>query len=208
MAKHSEVEIKLPVADPAAMRRLLRRAGLRLRTRRTLETNVVYDTPGGHLRESGLLLRLRGYGGAAILTFKGPPQPGRHKTREERECAVADPLAMAAILEHLGFRPAFYYEKFRTIFAPGRSPNHAALDETPIGDFLELEGSPSWIDRTAHRLGFAPSDYITASYGRLYLDLCGDAGIQSNRMAFPKQNPRRPKAISVVRSDYKGRKHS
>lgn len=202
MPKHSEVEIKLPVADPAAMRRALLRLGLRTHTRRTIERNVVYDTSRGSLRAAGHLLRLRQYGRDVIVTYKGPQMPGRHKVREEREVLVGDADAFHAILDRLGFRPAFYYEKYRTFF--GRpSANHAALDETPIGDFLELEGSPSWIDSTARRLGFQPSDYITASYGRLFLDYCEAKGIESNRMEFARKHTLSPKANTVVRKFHK-----
>ena len=44
------------------------------------------------------------------------------------------------------------------------------IDETPIGTFLELEGEPEWIDRTAALLGFTTGDYVTASYASLYLE--------------------------------------
>jgi adenylate cyclase class 2 len=42
------------------------------------------------------------------------------------------------------------------------------VDETPIGNFAELEGTGEWIDRAAARLGIEPGDYITLSYGRLF----------------------------------------
>jgi len=42
------------------------------------------------------------------------------------------------------------------------------VDETPIGDFAELEGTPAWIDRVAAGLGVKPSEYMTLSYGRLF----------------------------------------
>jgi len=51
---------------------------------------------------------------------------------------------------------------------PGQ-PGKALVDETPVGNFLELEGPPDWIDRTARRLGFRPGDYSLASYRDLYL---------------------------------------
>ena len=62
----------------------------------------------------------------------------------------------------------------------------ATLDETPIGMFMELEGTPTWIDRTARKLGFGQPDYITASYGRLYLDWCREHGVKPGNMVFPK----------------------
>ena len=61
------------------------------------------------------------------------------------------------------------------------------LDQTPIGDFLELEGAPRWIDRTARTLGFSSADYITASYGRLYLDYCVENGVEPGNMVFTKR---------------------
>jgi adenylate cyclase class 2 len=42
------------------------------------------------------------------------------------------------------------------------------LDETPIGDFLELDGPSYWIDETAARLGFSGEEYVTCSYYTLY----------------------------------------
>jgi adenylate cyclase class 2 len=197
MPSHAEVEIKLPVDDRSAVRRRLLAIGLRVRSRRALERNMVYDTPAGELRSTGRLLRLRRYGPASVLTFKGPPRSGRHKVREEREVAVADPAGFAAILERLGYRPVFYYEKYRTVFGGARA-GQAALDETPIGDFLELEGAPRWIDSTARRLGYQPADYITASYGSLYLDFCEETGAQPDRMAFGSPISGRSKVNSVV----------
>ena len=46
----------------------------------------------------------------------------------------------------------------------------AELDETPIGDFLELEGERRAIDRSARLLGYGPADYIARSYGALYME--------------------------------------
>ena len=87
-----------------------------------------------------------------------------------------------AIVERLGYRRVFRYEKYRTEFHQPRRAGVAMLDETPVGVFLELEGTPHWIDRTARRLGFQESDYITASYGRVYLDWCAANGMPHRRI--------------------------
>ena len=76
--------------------------------------------------------------------------------------------AFVEILERLGYRPSFAYEKFRTTFKSPGEDGIVTLDETPIGDFLELEGPGYWIDQTDVRLGFGPADYITSSYAALY----------------------------------------
>ena len=75
------------------------------------------------------------------------------------------------MLSRLDFIPTFRYEKFRTEYHRAGETGVATLDETPIGVYLELEGAPAWIDRSARRLGFAESDYSTASYYGLYVGL-------------------------------------
>lgn len=178
----TEVEIKLPLASIAEGRRRLREAGFRLARRRVFEANTVFDDARGTLSRAGALLRIREVNGRGLLTYKGPARPGRHKSREEIETAFEDPAVMRAILERLGFRPAFRYEKYRAEYTDGEGM--ATLDETPIGCFAELEGAPAWIDRTARRLGFGPSDYITASYYRLYREHCARRRRPVRHMVF------------------------
>jgi hypothetical protein len=67
----------------------------------------------------------------------------------------------------MGLRPWFRYEKYRSTYRlPGFSELLVELDETPIGDFLELEGECGAIDRCAVLLGFRPADYIVKSTAR------------------------------------------
>lgn len=179
-----EIEIKLPIPDAECGRLLLDRAGYRVRRPRVFESNVVFDTPRQDLRARGELLRLRTVGRHYTLTFKGPPGPGPHKDREELEVEVAEAAPFEQILSRLGMVPVFRYEKYRTEYQQPGSPGTATLDETPIGAFLELEGPPAWIDRSAAGLGFGPSQYVTASYGRLYLDYCKKNNVKSPDMLF------------------------
>lgn len=179
-----EVEIKLAAPDALSARRLLRNAGFRVARRRVFESNTVFDTADRSLRERCLLLRVRETPGASTLTFKGAPLTAKHKTREELEVSLSSAAGCARILERLGFEPAFRYEKYRTEFRFPGTAGMATLDETPIGVYLELEGSPRWIDRMARRLGFREQDYITASYGRLYLEWCAGRRIEPSHMVF------------------------
>jgi adenylate cyclase class 2 len=176
-----ETEIKLPLkAGPESVRRLLQEHGYRTIAPRTLQVDQVYDFPDRALRESGRLLRLRSEivdpekhppeKTAAIITYKGPVLPGLHKSREELETFAADGATFQQILARLGLVPTFRYEKFRSTFQAAGEPGLVELDETPIGDYLELEGPGYWIDRTALRLGFSPKDYVVASYASLYRD--------------------------------------
>jgi len=172
------------VPDVASARKLLRQAGFRVSRARVFEANTVFDSEDSALRSSSRLLRIRTAGRVATLTYKGPPLVGRHKSREELETTVADAGRLTEIVKRLGFQPTFRYEKYRTEFHQPRRAGVAMLDETPAGVYLELEGTPHWIDLTARRLGFQESDYITASYGRLYVDWCAANGRAPGDMTF------------------------
>jgi adenylate cyclase class 2 len=165
-----ETEIKIPVKDGAEAARLLIEAhGYAAVGPRALQVDQVFDTPDGALKQSRRLLRVRSENEASILTYKGPPDAtSPHKSREELETSAENGSTLKQILDRLGFVPSFRYEKYRTTFRAQDEPGLVALDETPIGVYLELEGPGYWIDRTALRLGFTPRDYVTASYAALY----------------------------------------
>ena len=160
----TETEIKLPAGDAGAARRLLRSVGFRVHKPRVFEDNVILDSAGLKLRRAGALVRVRQAGGEATVTYKGRAMAGRHKVREEIETRVADASEITEIAARLGLTPKFRYQKYRTEFRQARGGGVATLDETPIGVFLELEGPPAWIDRTARRLGYEEADYVTESY--------------------------------------------
>jgi adenylate cyclase class 2 len=179
-----ETEIKLAVKDARSARRRLREAGFVVSRPRVFEVNTVLDTPELGLRASSRLLRIRQAGKVATVTFKGVPEIGKHKSREELELEISNAATMTSIMERLGYHRVFRYEKYRTEFRQPRRAGIAMLDETPLGVYLELEGTPHWIDLSARRLGFQESDYITASYGRVYLDWCAATGCKPGDMTF------------------------
>ena len=166
-----ETEIKFRVNDLPALARRLAAAGFRLQTPRSFERNILYDTPDRRMRARTEILRIRSYAGHWTLTHKRLPSAGvpgedRHKHRVETETLIAHGAALAELFLSLGLVAAFRYEKWRTEWTD--ADGHCVIDETPIGNYAELEGSPAWIDRTALRLGVDPSAYITLSYGRLF----------------------------------------
>jgi adenylate cyclase class 2 len=165
-----ETEIKIKLDDESGFSAGLQTAGFRLVTPRSFESNVLYDTPDRRMRAHTEILRIRNYAGRCLMTHKRLPDSGvgedRHKHRIETETEVSDGEALAAVFVSLGLTPAFRYEKWRTEWSDGEG--HCVVDETPIGNYAELEGSPEWIDRTAARLGIDPSQYMTLSYGRLF----------------------------------------
>src|SRR5580693_1766757 len=182
MATRNEIEIKFRVDDVRALNRRLRKAGFRLLTPRTHEINTLYDLPGQLLRKRGELLRLRKYGPEWLLTHKAKGKAGRHKTRVETETKVADGDKMEAILRALGFTPTFRYEKFRAEWSDGKG--HVVVDQTPIGNFGEIEGPSRWIDRTARALKVRPCDYVTKTYSELFFEWKRRTDSPANEMTF------------------------
>jgi adenylate cyclase class 2 len=210
-AHREEIEIKLAVQDLPGLRANLKRLGAREISPRTYETNTLYDTPAQSLRRRGQLLRIRSEQpptssrrtrskeeAPAILTYKGPPARAsragktggsrrhQYKIKEEAEIRASGAGELARIVRALGFQPAFRYEKFRTTYAlPSIAGLKIELDETPIGAYLELEGSIAGIDRAARLLGYTRRDYVTASYAGLYLAECRRRGHKPGHMLFP-----------------------
>lgn len=197
MGSKREVEIKLSLPSAAHGRRLLRQAGFRVSRRRVYEDNRVFDTPQGQLRSGSLLLRLRVAGSVATLTFKGPPSKGKYKSRLESETPVSDPAACREILHRLGFRQVYRYEKYRTEYLGLDDQGMVALDETPVGVFLELEGPPSWIDSTARLFGFGITSYILDTYRDIHLACRRRLGLPLRAMVFPSLPPDADLAPSV-----------
>jgi adenylate cyclase, class 2 len=182
MASHNEIEIKFRVDDVRTLNQRLQKSGFRLITRRTHELNTLHDLASQQLRKRGELLRLRKYGHEWLLTHKAKGKAGRHKTRVETETKIADGAKMDAILRALGFAPTFRYEKFRAEWSDGKG--HVVVDETPVGNFGEIEGPSRWIDQTARALEIPQSDYMTATYSELFFQWKRRTRSSANEMTF------------------------
>ncbi|MEZ5283379.1 MAG: class IV adenylate cyclase [Vicinamibacterales bacterium] len=164
MALEREIKLRFDSADSA--RACVGAIGATPLRGRRLQEDALLDTPDGVLSQRRSALRVRNEAGKSMLTFKGPPQPGAMKIREELETPVGDGAVLLAILRELGLAIRFRYEKYREEFTWGEVV--IAIDETPVGTFVELEGTESHIHDAARLLGFSPADYITDSYRTLF----------------------------------------
>jgi adenylate cyclase, class 2 len=182
MASNKEVEIKFRIDNARELARRLRQNSFHLVTGRTHEMNTLYDFPDRRLRSSGQLLRLRKYGSEWLLTHKAKGKTGRHKTRVETQTRLDNGQKMENILRSVGFVPAFRYEKFRSEWSDGKG--HVVVDQTPIGDFGEIEGQPRWIDAVAKKLGIRRDGYITQTYADLFFQWKQRTRSSANEMTF------------------------
>ncbi len=214
MRRSREIEVKLPVRDLRAVVKRLEGLGAK-RVARVFEQNALFDTPDEYFKRHESILRIRIEEKAdlawkaqrhemrksarkGLLTFKCPREgsregwriaKSRYKEREEIEYRLPDASRFARLLQRLGLRVWFRYEKYRTHYCISGSTLKIDLDETPIGTFLELEGSRRSIDRAAEALGYSVRDYISASYLELYAVYCARKGVSVADMVFsPKKN--------------------
>lgn len=180
MATEREIKLRFDSADEAREKILALGASPLLGRR--LQEDCLFDTEDERLRRQRSTLRVRSEGGKALLTWKGPVIPAAIKIREEYETVVSDGAALQTILEELGLHVWFRYEKYREEFTADDVV--IAVDETPVGVFVEIEGTEEAIRRTAAALGKSPADYITDSYRFLFLQLRDANGLAGHDMVF------------------------
>jgi len=164
-----EREIKLRFDDAASARAAVLEAGATPLRSRRLQEDCLLDTADESLHRRRCVLRIRLESGRSLITFKGPVQPSLMKLREELETVVADGPLLLRVLEQLGYRVWFRYQKYREEFA---------LEDV----IVEIEGGDRGIAEMAEALGRSPADYLVDSYRRLYMLDCENRGIPSAEM--------------------------
>lgn len=185
-----EREVKLLFRSPDEARAAVVGAGASPRSPRRLQDDALFDTADGVLRRQGCALRVRMERAAAgapperaFVTFKGPVQTGRMKLREEHETAVGDAEALVRIFDALSLGVSFRYQKYREEFAAHDLT--IAVDETPVGTFVELEGGEETILAMTGALGRTPADFILDSYYLLFVTRREQYGLAGEHMVFP-----------------------
>lgn len=180
MGLEREIKLRFDSAEEARAK-ILALGATPLHGRR-LQEDALLDTEDELLRRQRSTLRVRSEGGKSLLTYKGPALPGLIKIREEHETVVADGAALLNILESLGLHVWFRYEKYREEFSGDDVV--IAIDETPVGVFVEIEGGEAAIHEVARALGKQPDEYITDSYRFLFLQLRDANGLDGHDMVF------------------------
>ena len=182
MSPTLEREVKLPFESADAARAAVRATGATPLHGRRLQEDCLLDTTNDDLKRRRSALRVRQDGGRSILTFKGPVQPAAVKVREELETVVGDGTMLMRLLGELGFHVWFRYQKYREEFA--LDDCIIAIDETPVGVFVEIEGGERGISTAAQALGRGPGDYVLESYRGLFVQHCERLGLTPTDMIF------------------------
>ena len=181
-ASSLEREIKLRFASVEEARAAIIAAGCTPLLGRRLQGDALLDTDDEELRRRRCVLRVRVENGKSRVTFKGPVQPSKMKLREEHETLVGDGAVLLKIFEELGLHIWFRYEKYREEFS--HEDVTVAIDETPVGVFVEIEGGEQGIEAMAAALGRTPADYLVDSYRSLFLQHRDALGLTTSDMVF------------------------
>jgi adenylate cyclase class 2 len=179
-----EREIKLRFDSAEEARAAILAAGATPLHGRRLQEDSLLDSEEETLRRRRCVLRVRVENGKSRITFKGPVQPSVVKLREELETVVGDGEVLLHILEELGLHVWFRYEKYREEFS--HEDVIVAVDETPVGVFVEIEGSENGIMAMADALGRTPDDYVLDSYRGLFLKHREQFGLTGTDMVFDR----------------------
>jgi adenylate cyclase, class 2 len=182
-----ETEVKIEIGDPEDFCRRLNVLNPSLKSGRHFEDNHLLDFAEGTLKAGKRLLRVRFARNSALLTYKGPASDnGIFKTREELETQIEDGAVALQIFEQIGMRLWFRYQKYRQEFlVEGVS---VAVDETPVGNYAEFEGSEEGIRNLARKMGIDESRFLRSSYYSIYLEYCRKNGQVPDYMIFNKQD--------------------
>lgn len=183
LASDNELEVKFFVSDLAEIERRLVASGATLLQPRTHEYNLRFDTPNGELAQRESMLRLRRDSGSHI-TFKGPSTTlGGVLARQEIEYDVSNFGDAQKMLEALGYRSKFVYEKFRTTYA--HNGLKITLDEMPYGPFVEIEGTePQPIETATKDLGLDWNERLPETYISIFRRLKELFGLHFNDLTF------------------------
>jgi adenylate cyclase, class 2 len=178
-----ETEIKVKIRDVADFCSHLTGLQAGALSDRHFEDNYLLDFPDERLKSSRCLIRVRFVEGSGVLTYKGPPRvDGIFKTREELETRIEDGATLLQVLEKIGMQITFRYQKYRREFA--LDGVHVTVDETPIGNYAEFEGSEEGIRALARRMGIEEARFLRLSYYSLYLEYCQEKGKDPEFMVF------------------------
>ncbi len=177
-----EREIKLRFPSVEEARAAVVAAGATPLLGRRLQEDSLLDTDDEQLRRRRCVLRVRVECGKSRVTFKGPVQPSAVKVREEVETVVGDGEVLLRIFEELGLHVWFRYEKYREEYS--HEDVIVAIDETPVGVFVEIEGGEQGIAAMAEALGRSEADYVVDSYRGLFLKYRDERGLSGADMVF------------------------
>jgi adenylate cyclase class 2 len=186
-----EIEAKMKVDSLDPVRERLKAAGASP-IGEYLETNTFFDTDDRSLLAADQGLRIRrarvqSSGEEFVtITFKGPRQHGKLKSREEIELTVGSFDAASRLLESLAYRRVMSFQKKRQSWK--LKDCRVELDELPqLGVYVEIEGpSEDAVLNIRELLQLHDRGLVKASYVALLMAHLQEQGNHVRNVEFVK----------------------
>ncbi|MCX6707691.1 MAG: class IV adenylate cyclase [Candidatus Woesearchaeota archaeon] len=169
-----EIEVKIKIDSIEDIKKKLRKLGGK-ESERIFEDAEYFDFEDDRIKKKDSVIRLRN----GVLAFKGPARTSNMMDREEIEIKV-DEKKMKEIFLKIGLKPRKVIQKYRTTFMFDNGKGEVVVDETPIGDYIEIEGTEEFIFSMTKKLGCTPKDHIVKTYGYLAREFYGAKGIKTD----------------------------
>ena len=185
----TELEAKFKVDSHEPVRKALVKAGAtHLST--VIEENHILDRNDGALHKAGSALRVRGIEVLTgnpkqpTLTFKGPRQKSKFKSRQENEIEISNSKETLTILQGAGFNVTLYFEKRRESWKLDNCL--VELDEVPVlGTYVEIEGpDENSIAATQEKIGLADLEHVSKGYVNMLAKHCRKENRPDFRIEF------------------------
>jgi adenylate cyclase, class 2 len=191
-----EIESKIKVENHEQVRAKLSELGAKP-AGNYLEINTFFDTHDRSLvaADKGLRIRINqnvtDNTKESIVTFKGPRQKAKFKSREETEFTISSPENASAMLKMLGFEQVLRFEKKRESWIVDRC--RVELDEMPqLGKYVEVEGpSDASVTAVREKLGLGGAPTVHASYAAMLTTYLQEIGSSDRNIGF-HQSPKTP----------------
>ena len=182
-----EVEAKLKIESPVEIIGRLREAGAEKKCE-VVQRDIYFSDADKKLIKTDRGLRLRCEesfdGKRYFLTYKGPKEKTRFKSRVEIEVEVMDYGQMLELLESLGFERRLCFEKRRQVWEVDEC--EVCIDELPyLGGFVEVEGSDEKsVEGVLEKLGLSGAGHIEKTYSKLMAEKMKEIGLDKQEAFF------------------------
>ena len=183
----TEIEAKIKVESLKPIDQRLAELGAEFQSE-LHQTDCYFNDADDKLIGTGSGLRLRkqytGDGEKILLTYKGPKQNARFKTRTEIEVEVNDFGKMTALLSALGYKKILEFEKQRRLWLLDGC--EIALDTLPmLGAFIEIEGpDENAIENVLQKLKLSHLPSIDQSYAKMMSNKLDESGVRKTKVLF------------------------
>lgn len=148
------------------------------------QKTIRLDTPNDDLEKKGIFLRVRKEVADTMTVKIKNKHNDNFFEREEYEIKIEDADKAALMLKAVGFLKERILEKYRREFSFEKSDTHVVVDRLPFGNYIEIEGSTTEIEKMIESLSLDSKKRIINTYWDLWRDFSEKNGRDKENITF------------------------